>query len=129
VTADLEAGRAEQGIDDIEDLEGRSVAVVAGSTFASYIESEGVTTVGFDSKAEVFDAAADGEVDVVLANPFALATIGPEHGVTAVAGVLYAEFETFGLQQDSPWREPINAALAQLQARGRIQRIIDRWVN
>ena len=127
VSSDLEEGRASQGIEGIEDLGDRAVAVVEGSTFATYIEGRGVETVGFESQGAAFDAVEAGDLDVVLANPFAIATIGEEHGINGAGSVLYEEFETFGLQQGSPWREPINGVLAQLQATGRIQRIIDRW--
>lgn len=87
-----------------------------------------MTTVGFDSQPELFEAAERGEIDLVIANPFALAVVGPEHGVSPVGSVLYEEFETFGLAQDSPWREPINQSLADLQASGEIEEIVARWL-
>ncbi len=129
VTSDLEEGRARQSIEGIEEVGDRTVAVVAGSTFAAYLENEGVTIAGFPTQADAFAAVASGEHDLLVANPFALATIGTDLGIRAAGDVLYEEFETFGLPQGSTLREPINAALADLQATGRIQRIIDRWID
>ena len=129
VTADLEQGREAQGITSVEDVGDREVAVVAGSTFATYVESQGLSVAGYPTQAEAFDAVAAGAHDVVVANPFALATVGPPLGISATGDVLYEEFETFGFPQGSALREPINAALADLQSTGRVQRIIDRWID
>ena len=129
VTADLEAGRSDSQISGLDDLGSRSVAAVEGSTFAAFVADQGVSVVGYPTQGAAFDAVERGDLDVLLANPFAIASLGPDAGVDAAGDVLYAEFETFGLQQDSPLREPINAALADLQSSGRIQRIIDRWIN
>lgn len=105
------------------------VGVVAGSSFADFVADEGVEIIGFDSQQDLFDAADGGEVDLVVANPFALATVGKDYGLIATGDVLYEEFETFGMAQDSPWREPVNQVLADLQVSGEIGAIIDRWVD
>ena len=93
------------------------------------MRSEGVETVGYASQADVFDAAERGDVDVIVASPFAIAALGPDHEVRPVGSVLYEEFETFGVQQDSPLRERINGVLAEMQERGEVQAIIDRWLG
>ena len=74
-------------------------------------------------------AAAAGRVDVMVTNPYALAALGDRYQVTATGAVLYEEFETFGLAQGSPWREPINRALADLQASGEVEAVVDRWLD
>ena len=53
----------------------------------------------------------------------------PEHDVTGDGTVLYDEFETFGLQQGSDLREPLNQAIADLQASGEVDAIVDRWLD
>lgn len=129
VTADLEQGREAHGVTSLDDVGDQTVAVVAGSTFATYVESQGLTVAGYPTQGEAFDAVAAGDHDIVVANPFALATVGPPLGIAPAGDVLYEEFETFGFPQGSSLREPINAALADLQSSGRIQRIIDRWID
>lgn len=88
VTADLDGGRSEQRVDSVDELGDRTVAVVAGSTFSAFIESEGVATVGFPTQGAAFDAVERGDFDVVLANPFALATAGRTHGISPAGSVL-----------------------------------------
>lgn len=129
VTRDFAAQQDQQGINSVESLDGRTVAVVDGSTFADYLAGQGVRTEPFDSQADVFDAVAAGTHDVMVASPFALASLGPEHGVEPAGTVLYEEFEAYGLTQGSPWREPINGALADLQSTGSVQATIDRWLD
>lgn len=114
---------------DLGDVGDRPVGVVEGSSFARYVADEGVTTVGFPSQAELFQAAADGRIDVVVANPFALNAIGPEFDIQPVGDVLYTEFESFAVPKGSPWLEPINQVLADLQSAGEIEDIVDRWVE
>ena len=116
------------GIAWLQDVSG-PVGVVAGSSFAAFVESQDVAIVEFDTQADVFNAAATGLVDFVISNPFALAALDTSYGITAVDGVLYEEFETFGLVQGSLWREPINQALADLQSSGEIAEIIKDGLN
>ncbi|MEM8925336.1 MAG: transporter substrate-binding domain-containing protein [Actinomycetota bacterium] len=127
VTSVLSSSRTVIPFTTLDELGDEPVAVVGGSTFAAFVELEGAVVVPYDSQAEVFAAAAAGEVNAVIANPFALASLGPRHGVVPTGDVFYQEFETFGLAQGSPWREPINRALADLQAQGEVAEIIDRW--
>ncbi len=116
-------------VSDLDDVGDRPVGVVAGSSFAAFVEARGVTAEPFPTQGEVFEATEDGVVDLMVANPFALELIGPDHGVEATGDVFYTEFETFGLAQGSPWREPINQVLADLQASGEIDAIVDRWID
>ncbi|MEM7322584.1 MAG: transporter substrate-binding domain-containing protein [Actinomycetota bacterium] len=129
ITDILAEQRTAAPIEGLDDARDHPVGVVGGSTFADYVNGEGLETVAFDSQAALFEAVEAGEIDVMVTNPFALSAIGPEHGVRPAGTVLYEEFETFGLAQGSPWREPINQALADLQASGEIEEIIDRWMN
>ena len=120
---------SEQQASNIASLADRPVAVVAETTFADFIEAQGADIVGFDSQAEAFDAVERGDVDVVLASPFAHSALAAEHGVSPQGDVLFEEFETFGVQQGSPLRELINGALADLQSTGSVQATIDRWMD
>lgn len=128
VTADLSEAR-ELSVTSLDELDGRVVGTVAGSTFETYLVEQAVEVRGFDSQTEMFEAAESGVIDVVVTNPFALDVLGDQYGVIGVGDVFYEEFETFGLQQGSRLREPINAALSDLQVDGHVQRVIDRWTD
>ena len=129
VTAILQESRETAPFTTLAEVGERPVGVVAGTSFAAFVEGSGATAQTYDTQDAVFEAAAAGEVDAVVANPFALDEIGPRFGLVAVGEVMYEEFETFGLEQGSPWREPINQVLADMQASGEIQEIVDRWLN
>lgn len=129
VTADLSKAGGTLAVATLDDLDGAEVATVSGSSFEAYLIDEGVTVRGFDSQTEAFQAAEAGNVDYVVANPFALEVLGSDFDLNGVGDVLYEEFETFGLQQGSPWREPINQSLADLQLSGQVQKIVDRWMT
>ncbi len=129
VTEVLQERRNGTPVSTIDDARGFEVGVVAGSSFAAFVEDQDIDTVGYPSQQALFEATEAGEVDILVTNPFALTAVGSRYGVTPVGDVLYHEFETFGVAQDSPWREPINQVLADLQASGEIDAIVDRWMG
>jgi polar amino acid transport system substrate-binding protein len=129
ITADLAESRDRISVSTLDELDGAPVGAVAGSSFETFLLGEGVNVRSFETQTEAFEAAAAGSIDFVVTNPFALEALGGRYDVEGVGSVLYEEFETFGLQQDSPWREPINQSLANLQVTGEVQAIIDRWVG
>lgn len=129
VTEILRANRVEAPFSDIDSLGSTAVGAVEGTSFAVYLENQGANVATYASQVEVFEAAAAGDVDAVVGNPFALSEVGPNYGLAPTGDVLYEEFETFGVAQDSPWREPINRALADLQATGEIKDITNRWLG
>lgn len=129
VTDVLQDTRKAAVVTSLDEVGDRQVGVIEGSSFATFIRSEGVTTVGYQSQTELFEAAETGKIDLIVTNPFALGSVGESFGVQPTGEVLYEEFETFGLSQGSEWREPINQVLADLQAEGEIEEIVDRWLN
>ncbi len=129
VTDILQSARNEPPVTDLDDVGDRAVGVVEDSSFARYVADQGVTIVGYPNQAELFEAAERGDVDLVVSNPFALATAGIEHDIQPAGEVFYTEFESFALAKDSPWLEPINQVLAGLQSSGEVDEIVDRWVG
>ena len=129
VTADLANAGGALSVTSLADLDSAEVATVTGSSFEDYLLDEGINVRGYGTQIEAFEAAQSGTVDFVVANPFALDAIAGDYGITGVGTVFYEEFETFGLQQGSPWREPINQSLADLQLSGQVQSIVDRWLT
>jgi ABC-type amino acid transport substrate-binding protein len=113
ITADLSDAREERSVSSLAELDGAAVGTVSGTSFEAYLLDEGINVLGYDSQTDAFEAASAGEVDFVVTNPFALEVLGGE----------------FGRAQGSPWREPINESLADLQLSGQVQRIIDRWLS
>lgn len=129
VTGALQENRTEATTVTLDNVGERPVGVVAGTSFAAFVESQGVAVVPYRSQTEAFEAAQSGEIDLVVANPFALSDVGSRYGLVQTGEVLYEEFETFGLAQGSPWREPINRVLADLQSSGEVGAITARWID
>jgi polar amino acid transport system substrate-binding protein len=129
VTTTLQSGRAETVVADVGDLEGRSVAVVEQSSYEAYLDERGVDTVGYASQVEAFEAAADGELDVVVADKYSLAATGGDYGLRSTDEPVYDEFVSFGVGEDSPLRSDINAVLSDLHRQGVVRQIVDRWTD
>lgn len=127
VTDILQEHRNEPAVGGLDDVGSRPVGVVDGSSFAAYVVDRGLTVRAYANQEDLFEAAERGEIDLVVTNPYALETIGGRYGLEPVGGVFYTEFEAFALPQGSPWREPVNVVLAELQASGEIEEIVDRW--
>lgn len=128
ITSVLTERRDAEPIGAIDDVSS-PIGVLAGSTFAEFLDTQDLATQPYDSQAEIFAAASAGEVDFVVANPFAMRRFASANELIAVEGVLFDEFETFGLPQGSPWREPINQALAKMHASGEIAQITESALN
>lgn len=129
VTTALQSGRAETVVAEVGDLDGRSVGVVDGSSYQAYLDERGVDTVAYPAQLEAFEAAAAGDLDIVVADEYTLAVVGGDYGLRSTAEPLYDEFIAFGLPEDSPLRSDINAELSDLERQDVVREIVDRWTG
>jgi polar amino acid transport system substrate-binding protein len=129
VTTALQSGRAAVVVDDVGDLDGRPVAVVEGSSFEAYLDERAVDTVGYPTQTDVFAAADDGVVDIVLADAYSLDVAGAEYGLRGGGAPLYDEFIAYAVREESPLRSDINAALSDLHREGVVREIVQRWTD
>lgn len=129
VSTALQSGRAETVVADIDALDGRTVGVVEGSSYQAYLDEHEVDTVGFDTQVEAFEAAERGDLDIVVADRYTLATVGGDYGLRSTDEPLYDEFLGFGLRDDSPLRDDVDAVLSDLHRHGVVRQIVDRWTG
>ena len=129
VTSALQSERASTVVSDVGDLGDRPVGVVEGSSYEAYLDERGADTVGFATQAEVFGAADEGDLDIVVADRYTLDTLGGDYGLRSSNDPLYDEFLAFGLRNDSPLRDDINATLSDLHRLGLVRDIVDRWTS
>jgi polar amino acid transport system substrate-binding protein len=129
VTSALQSERASTVVSDVGDLGDRPVGVVEGSSYEAYLDERGADTVGFATQAEVFEAADEGDLDIVVADRYTLDTLGGDYGLRSSNDPLYDEFLAFGLRNDSPLRDDINATLSDLHRLGLVRDIVDRWTS
>lgn len=113
-----------------EDLPGKRVATVEGSTAAKYLIARNLGFVGVKSIDEAYDLLEQGQVDAVVYDAPVLAYYSATggQGTVRLAGPIFQE-ETYGiaLPTNSPLREPINAALLRLRQDGTYEQIYQRW--
>jgi polar amino acid transport system substrate-binding protein len=129
VTTALQSGRATTVVAEVDDLEGRPVGVVEGSSYEAYLDERDVDTVGYATQAEAFEAAEAGDLDIVVADEYSLAAVGDGYGLRSTGEPLYDEFVAFGMEEDSPLRSDINAVLSDLHRQGVVRQIVERWTQ
>ena len=130
LTATLTVQQIRGAIEGPDDLPGKQVATLAGTTAADYLREQHVQVAEFATTDQMFSALLDKKVDaIVTAAPLLLyyaahdgkgrvKTVGPEFN-TAPAAIM--------VQLDSPLRRKINLALIALREKGTYQQIYDKW--
>ena len=130
LTTTLTVEQIRGSIEGPDDLPGKQVATLAGSTAADYLRQQNAQLQEFATPAEVYKVLLDKKVDaVVLPAPLLLyyaahegkglvKTVGPEFN-TAPAAIM--------VPLDSPLRRKINLALIALRENGTYQQIYDKW--
>ena len=130
LTTTLTVEQIRGSIEGPDDLPGKQVATLAGSTAADYLRQQNAQLQEFATPAEVYKVLLDKKVDaVVLPAPLLLyyaahegkglvKTVGPEFN-TAPAAIM--------VPLDSPLRRKINLALIALRENGTYQQIYNKW--
>lgn len=119
-------------IENPEDLAGHSVATIAESTSANFLEKVGANVVPFKSVKEMFHSLETHRVDAVVFDAPVLSYYAAHFGseqVRLVGRVFKPEQLGIALQVDSPYRDPINRILLKLFEEGVVQDIYDDWFS
>jgi polar amino acid transport system substrate-binding protein len=130
LSSDLTLQRLQSNIHGPEDLPGKRVAVVHGSTSDAYVRQFGAFAVVYDQMDACYDALLTGTVDAVVADaPNLLYYVNNQgKGRLAVVGKLFAPQDyAFAVRQDSPLRKQINLALAALAETNEWRGIRAKW--
>jgi polar amino acid transport system substrate-binding protein len=130
VTTALTVQQLKGDINGPEDLPGRKVATVTGSTAATFLRANNVVVQDRPAVTDAIKLLLDGQVDaVVFDGPVLLYFASNEgKGRVAMAGQMFRK-EAYGIMfpQGSPLRKPINEALLKLREDGTYDRIYNRW--
>jgi ABC-type amino acid transport substrate-binding protein len=128
VTASLTVQQIRGVIQDANDLPGKRIAAVTGTTSAAYLESRGLrmqTTATFE---EATALLLDGTVQAVIYDaPTVRYYAAQTDGVHVVEGVLTREDYGIALPTNSPLRESLNEAILTLREDGTYDSIYLRW--
>lgn len=119
-------------IQNPEDLAGHSVATIADSTSAHYLEKIGAKVVAFEKVNDMFLSLERHQVDAVVFDAPVLSYYAAHFGseqVKLVGRIFKPEQLGIALQVDSPYRDSINRALLKLFEDGVVQKIYNDWFN
>lgn len=130
VTTALTVNELRGAINGPEDLRGREVGTIVGTTAAKYLAQRGLTYRTFANMQSLVAALTTGQIDAVVYDAPVLqyyVSQQTEHSLRLVEPIIQPEFYGIVLAQDSPLREKINIALFQLHEDGRYSRLQQRW--
>jgi polar amino acid transport system substrate-binding protein len=130
VTSSLTVQQLQGDINGPDDLPGKRVATVRGSTAATYLREHHVQVSEYEKIAQVYDALVQRQADAVVYDaPILLYWIAHEgRGRGHLVGDVFRR-ESYGIAfpQGSPLRKPVNVALLHLRENGTYQDIYDHW--
>jgi ABC-type amino acid transport substrate-binding protein len=132
ISSDLTMQRLQSNIHGPEDLSGKRVAAVHGSTGAAYVRQLGVFAVAYDQMDACYDALLTGTVDAVVYDAPHLLYYANNQGKgrVAVVGRLFAPQDyAITVRQGSPLRKQINLALATLAETTEWRGIRAKWIG
>jgi ABC-type amino acid transport substrate-binding protein len=131
VSSALTVQQLETSIQGIEDLNGKRVATVEGSTAADYLTNRPtVKKVEYELVEEAFKSLEEDRVDAVVYDAPVLKNYTLQEGVdkVRVVGAVF-ERQSYGiaLKSNSSYREPINQAILELLENGTYDKIYQKW--
>lgn len=132
VTTSLTVERLQNNIKGIQDLAGKQVATISGSTSANYLKQQKIETKEFTQVDELYNALNSADVDAVVFDAPILLYYAAHDGkgkVQVVGSIFRKESYAIALPNGSPYRKPINNALLSLQEKGTYQDIYDKWFS
>ena len=132
ITASLTVQQLSGIINGPDDLPGKSVATVRGSTAAQYLDKQQIGYVPVEKIEDAYDLLATGDAQAVVYDAPVLLYYAANKGKGQVqmVGPIFEE-ETYGiaLPTGSPLRKPINGILLKLKQDGTYQEIYDKWFS
>jgi polar amino acid transport system substrate-binding protein len=130
VTTSLTVEQLQSNIKGPQDLAGKRVATIVGSTSANYLSQQKIEAKEFKQVDETFAALNNNDIDAVVFDAPILLYYAAHDGkgkVQVVGSIFRKESYAIALPNGSPYRKPINNALLSLQEKGTYQEIYDKW--
>ena len=132
VTSSLTLQQLRGDINSPEDLPGKRVATVKGSTSLDYLRSRNIAAMEFANVEEALRAIAQGSADAVVYDaPVLLYYAAHEgKGKVQVVGSIFRK-ESYGIlfPSNSPYRKPVNEALLKIRENGTYDRLYGKWFS
>jgi polar amino acid transport system substrate-binding protein len=132
ITSALTVNRLEQSIKGPDDLVGKTVASVKGSTAAAFLKNRNLQTSEFDTIDEANAALISGTVDAVVYDAPILLYYASHDGkgkVVAAGGIFRPEAYGIMFPDRSSLRKNVNAALLKLKENGEYRSLYQRYFS
>ena len=132
VTTSLTVQHLEGTINGPEDLGGRKVGTVRGTTSSDFLRERGVRVVEYAVIEDAYPDLLAGELEAVVYDWPALVYYARTAGagqVSVVGEVFERQSYGMGLARNSPYRDDINQAILSLQEKGTYAELRDRWFS
>jgi polar amino acid transport system substrate-binding protein len=132
VTTSLTVEQLQSNIKGPQDLAGKRVATIAGSTSANYLKQQKIGATEFKQIDEAYTALNNTDVDAVVFDAPIILYYAAHDGkgkVQVVGSIFRKESYAIALPNGSLYRKPINNALLSLQEKGTYQEIYDKWFS
>ena len=130
VTSAMTVDQLKGDIAGPEDLPGRKVGVVAGSTSATLVQTIGAKTTDYPTVADALEALTARTIDAVVYDAPVLLYYAAHDGKgkVQIVGTLFHR-ENYGIlfPPGSPLRKPINEALLKLRESGVYDALYKKW--
>lgn len=130
VSSALTVQQLETSIQGIEDLNGKRVATVKGSTAAEYLANRPMKRVEYELVEEAFKSLEESKVDAVVYDAPVLqnyVTLDGADKAKVVGSTFERQSYGIALKTDSPYREEINQAILSIVESGTYDEIHKKW--
>jgi ABC-type amino acid transport substrate-binding protein len=132
LSSDLTMQSLKANINGPEDLQGRRVAVVGGTTSYEYMKKERAYIESFDTVEDAYDALLNETVDAVVYDAPSLLFYANGEGkgkVNVVGKIFDPQDYGLALPQGSPLRENFNRAILTLKESDELALMVRRWLG
>ncbi len=130
VTSSLTLQQLRGDIKGPEDLPGKRVASISGSTSAEYLRQQNIQVVEFKQIEDAYQALLQGQADAVVYDAPVLLYYAAREGkgkVQAVGSIFRKESYGIVFPDNSPYRKRVNEALLTLKENGTYQELYKKW--
>lgn len=130
ITAELTTNQLQSAINGVDDLRGKRVTAVSGTTGAAYLRENQIPYHGVTEIEEAYAQLESGEIDAIVYDAPVLhyyAATSGNPSLQVVGPLLRPEDYGIALPAGSPYREEINRALLRLVEDGTYTELLNKW--
>jgi polar amino acid transport system substrate-binding protein len=132
VTTSLTVEQLQSNIKGPQDLAGKRVGTIAGTTSVTYLKQQKIEATEFNQTDEAYAALDNMAIDALVFDAPILLYYSAHDGkgkVQVVGNVFRKESYAIALPNGSPYRKLINNAILSLQEKGTYQELYDKWFS